>query len=262
LFNIELIKNEIAKITGRTSSWVMLGLLPVLTAAAGLLASKSADDELMVGGVWDFMRLGLMAIPNLADVATLFTIIVSAGCVASEFSSGSIKLLLIRPYSRSEILLSKYVSVLLYGIVLMLTVLLSILATGAILFGFDDGGQVVHEGITLFELVVRSAGTNCIEMFVLTTFAFMFSAVLRSNAIAIGVTLFLLLAGPQFAYMVRGYDWSSYTLFANTDLIAYTLDRPYKDNMTLGFSLTVLAAHVLVCLSLAWSVFNRRDVAG
>jgi ABC-2 type transport system permease protein len=262
LLKAELIKNEIAKITGRTSSWIMLGMLPLMTTAAAVLASREIDQELQSGQVWEFMRLGLMAMPNLADFAALFTILAAAGSVASEFSSGTIKLLLIRPYSRAEILLSKYVAVQMYGLVMLLTVLLSTFTAGALLLGLDGANQIYHGGVSRVELVLRSAGANFVELFVLSTLAFMFSTVLRSNATAIGISVLLLLAGPQFAYMVQDYSWSSYTLFANTDLIAYTLDQPYKDGMTIGFSLSVLAAHVIVFVLLAWGVFQRRDVAG
>ena len=256
-----LVNNEIAKLFGRTGSRVMLGMPPLLTAGAGLLAKQAGDEELAAGNVWAFMRLAITAVPSLTDFAALFAIIAAAGIVAAEFSSGTIKLLLVRPYSRAEILLSKYVAVLLFGLAMTVIVLLSMFVGGGLLFGFGGGDQNYY-GIGMASFVLRAAGFHCLELFVLSTFAFMLSTVLRHNAAAIGLSLFMLLAGPQFGYMLRDYGWSKYMLFANTDLIAYTMDRPFMDGMTLGFSVTLLAVHALVFIALAWTVFGRRDVAG
>lgn len=53
--------------------------------------------------MWDFVADST----PLIDFAGLFTIIIAAGIVASEFNWGTIKLLLIRPISRTKILISK-----------------------------------------------------------------------------------------------------------------------------------------------------------
>ncbi|MCS0542579.1 ABC transporter permease, partial [Aeromonas veronii] len=53
---------------------------------------------------WNFMTVAA----EIVSLITLFTIVVGASSVASEFTWGTIKLLLIRPVSRAKILLSKY----------------------------------------------------------------------------------------------------------------------------------------------------------
>ena len=49
----------------------------------------------------------------LMIMVSIFTIIVAGGIVAGEFSTGTIKLLLIRPINRTKILVSKYLATLL-----------------------------------------------------------------------------------------------------------------------------------------------------
>ncbi len=65
--------------------------------------------------VWTFVQDA----SNLISLAGLFTIIISAGIVASEFNWGTIKLLLIRPINRSKILASKYLTVILFALFLI-----------------------------------------------------------------------------------------------------------------------------------------------
>ena len=59
----------------------------------------------------------------LLSVVSLLTIIIAAGIVAHEFRWGTIKLLLIRPITRTKILLSKYTAVLLFAFFTLLFVL-------------------------------------------------------------------------------------------------------------------------------------------
>ena len=61
--------------------------------------------------IWSFMNDMVASIGFIS----IFTIIVAAGIVANEFSTGTIKLLLIRPVSRFKILCSKYVGSLLFS---------------------------------------------------------------------------------------------------------------------------------------------------
>lgn len=62
---------------------------------------------------------------------TIFTALVAADSVAGEFTWGTIKLLLIRPWSRSKILLSKYISMVLFS--LFSTLLLIVFGYGSAL---------------------------------------------------------------------------------------------------------------------------------
>src|SRR5690625_1505731 len=63
-------------------------------------------------GAWQFAY----GTDVLLSLISLFTIIVAANIISSEHRWGTIKLLLIRPISRTTILLSKYVSVLIFAV--------------------------------------------------------------------------------------------------------------------------------------------------
>src|SRR5699024_4763874 len=73
----------------------------------------------------------------LLSLVSLFTIIVAAGIIANEFKWGTIKLLLIRPITRTIILASKYASVLLFALFTLLFVLIFSWIIGALFFGIN-----------------------------------------------------------------------------------------------------------------------------
>jgi ABC-2 type transport system permease protein len=206
----------------------------------------------------------------LIDLAALFTIIVAAGIIASEFSWGTIKLLLIRPIKRSKILLSKYITVVLFGLLMLGVIFITSTAVGFILFGSGEGnnvhlaysgGEVVEQNM-IFHLI-KMYLLSSVNMIMLTTMAFMISAVFRNSSLAIGISIFLLLMGGNVTYIIATkYEWAKYLLFANTNLYNQYFDGiPLIEGMTLGFSVTMLIIYFIFFMSLAFSIFSKRDVA-
>ena len=205
----------------------------------------------------------------LIDFAGLFTIIIAASIVASEFNWGTIKLLLIRPIRRGKILAAKYISVLLFGLLVLSILFVFSALLGALLFGFPNSPSpylsyyhgVITEQNMLNHLLIYY-GLKSISMFMLATMAFMISAVFRNSSLAIGLSLFLMFTGGQVTqFIALKFTWAKYILFANTDLIQYFDGMPMVDGMTLTFSVTMLVIYFFLFLILAHFVFKQRDVA-
>jgi ABC-2 type transport system permease protein len=206
---------------------------------------------------------------QLIQFAGLFTIIIAAGIVASEFNWGTIKLLLIRPINRSKILISKYITVLLFALLMVGLLFAFSTALGAILFGIPDqsvpylnyyDGKVTEQSMIVHLMIFY--GLNSISMIMLATMAFMISAVFRNSSLAIGLSLFLMFTGGQVTHLIAiKYTWAKYILFANTDLMQYFEGIPMVKGMTLPFSVSMLVIYFLVFQFLAFYVFKKRDVA-
>lgn len=199
----------------------------------------------------------------------LFTIIVAAGIVASEFGWGTIKLLLIRPIKRSRILLSKYLTVLIFGVFMLAVLFASSAIIGFLLFGTGNGdnihlaytdGHVVEQSMLWY--LIKTYLLSSIDVIMVTTMAFMISAVFRNSSLAIGISIFLLLMGGNITQLISmKYDWAKYILFANTDLTKYVDGSPLVEGMTLGFSIIMLLVYFIIFIALAFGVFTKRDVA-
>ena len=215
--------------------------------------------------VWTFVKDA----SELIILAGLFTIIVSAGIVASEFNWGTIKLLLIRPINRSKILVSKYLTVLLFAIFMLALLFIYSAAIGTVLFGLPDkpvsylnyyNGHVTEQNMVVHLLIYY--GLNSIDMIMLTTMAFMISSVFRNSSLAIGLSLFLMFTGAQFTQLISlKFSWAKYILFANTNLMQYFEGTPMVEGMTLAFSVTMIIIYFLIFQFLAFFIFKKRDVA-
>ncbi|MDA7028193.1 ABC transporter permease [Bacillus sp. CLL-7-23] len=204
---------------------------------------------------------------GLIQLIGLFVITIAGGIVASEFNWGTIKLLVIRPISRFKILLSKYLTLLLFSISLLLFLFIASGIIGLVFFGTGDGSEAhltyvngsVKEQNILFYLIQYYL-LNSIVILMLATMAFMISAVFRNSLLAVGISMFLLFSGNMITPLLMHFDWGKYFLFANTDLMMYINGTP-PEGMTFGFSVTILVIYFVIFHLLAFSVFSKRDIA-
>ncbi len=213
------------------------------------------------GSFWWFVKQS----QNLISFITLFSIIAAAGIVATEFSTGTMKLLAIRPVSRWKILYSKYITTLVYGF-FMLGLLFAIAITvGAILFPLEnatalsvtDNGIIEHSPIWEYlEWYLYSF----VGVVLFTTLAFMISTVFRSNALSIGITMFLMFTGSQVVFLLSSYEWAKYLLFAHTDFTQFLTSNIMVQGITPLFSIVVLAIYFAAFHVLSVIMFTKRDI--
>ncbi|MDQ0214604.1 ABC-2 type transport system permease protein [Oikeobacillus pervagus] len=214
--------------------------------------------------VWSFT----MNASDLIQIVGLFVIVIAAGIVASEFTWGTVKLLLIRPISRSKILISKYITVMLFGVTMLALMFSLSFILGAILFGTGGentylayiDGEVVEQ--SMFLHLIKFYLLNSIGIFMLSTLAFLISSVFRNSSLAIGISLFLLFTGGTVTYLISTkFDWAKYILFANTDLMQYENGTVLIEGMTPAFSVTMLIIYFVLFQFITFFFFNKRDVA-
>ena len=217
------------------------------------------------GTMWD----GVNGSAQMMIVITIFTIIIAGDSLAGEFSSGTIKLLLIRPASRVKILVSKYISFLMFGMLLLLTLFVLSIVVNGILYGFGYMDLPLISMTAEGEIVERNMVLNLWKTYMLNgistvmyiTMAFTISSAFRSSAMAIGFSIGALFAGNIVLEALQRFDWSKYLLFANTDLTQYLNGHPFQEGMTMSFSIGVLVVYFLVFNLVSWLLFTRRDVA-
>ncbi|GIQ69220.1 ABC transporter permease [Xylanibacillus composti] len=214
---------------------------------------------------------GVLDSTGFIMLVTIMTVIVAGDIVASEFTWGTIKMLLIRPASRAKILLSKYLASFLYALFLLVALLVFSIALNGVLYGFSGFGQplLIINGagdgvkeVSLFGHVLKAYALSTVELIMIVTMAFMISSVFRSSALAIAFSIVALLMGYLVTInLAMFFDWAKYLLFANTDLTQHLENRPIVEGMTMGFSITMLALYFIVFNLLSWLVFTKRDVA-
>lgn len=203
---------------------------------------------------------------GMLTLVTLFTVITAASIVSSEFSTGTIKMLLTRPMSRAKVLTSKLLTTFLFGLLLYVVNVVVSALIGLVLFGMGTGvelemvnGQVVEKAVwsDLAYHYLLSGG----DFVMSTLFAFLIGSVFRSSSLAIGLTMFLSFTGGMIVMFLSRYDIVKYIWLTHSDLTQYEHGGGSMiADVTLPFSLTVLAIYAVVFLVISYSTFIKRDV--
>ncbi|MCI8554318.1 MAG: ABC transporter permease subunit [Clostridiales bacterium] len=226
--------------------------------------------------------IGLMSQSTMGlSLLPLVLMVTAGGIIASEFTSGTVKLLLITPHRRSKIFWAKAAVLLELTLIGAGALFVTAFLAGGILTGFSDIGSwqvlpVFGHILRLPYLLYILLKYLLLLLPVLTygALALMLSAVTRRGAAAISVSLVLMYGGSmamailsQLAMAFGTIPGIKFLLFANTELEGYLPSltgaisaQTVDGSMTLGFSLAVLAVYFLCFMWVARDSFCRRDV--
>lgn len=257
---IDLLRNENMKIYDRLRTWIMLGIMLMLMLAASIVVAVVDGDMKSMWTVFQVQSLFGIAL------VSIFTVVVSADSVAGEFSAGTIKLLLIRPWSRAKILLSKYIALIVFALFFLAAQFIWTYLWDGILFGFSSGtvSEMLSETSekSIWNYMLSMYGLEYVSMIMTTvTISFLLSTVFRSGGLAIGLSILMMFMSGTLVTIFSLIDkpWVDYFWFMQSNLSQYLL--PGDREHTLGFSLGILAVYYLVFIGITWTVFTKRDVA-
>ncbi|MGE7603525.1 ABC transporter permease [Peribacillus sp. NPDC097675] len=209
---------------------------------------------------------------SITSFITLFVVIVCSSLVSSEFSDGTIKQLLIRPYKRWKILLSKYITSLLFAALLLVILLVFSYLIGLLFFGSGSYSDKITDPTSLGFAPVL-VGKYVVNMMVywipgflvITSIAFMLSTLFKSQALAVGISIFILFASSTLTAIIQSFidknEWLKFVLFPHLDLRGYISETVNMfEGASLGFSIGVLAVYYLLFLALTFFFFQKKDI--
>lgn len=233
---------------------------------------RNIDPEKVTGPIFarSFAAVGsILLIPLLIAVF-------ASDLVSSEFSEGTISVLLTRPVSRARILWSKLAAAFL-GTTLTLGATL-VLAWGIAGFAFGWAGwdapiltgfKVTSTGfdtagvraVTLWQETLADYGLVWYSALSVACLTLLLSVLFRSAAVAMGTMMATLIAGSILSRVASGWEGAKWLFVTNLPLPELRAGMPPPvPGMTLGFSMAVLAAWAVAGCLVAFLVFTRRDV--
>ena len=241
------------------------------------LATKEENKYIIETGVdinkSDSLKGSLQYFYSQYGVFILVVIIMIAGTIVSEeWGKGTIKLLLVKPYTRTQILLSKFLTVLIISAFVIVSTILMQILVGGILFGFES----------LFEpVVVYNLSTNVIQemnifaylgiqtltqlpiIILLATLAFAISTIFSNSALAITVSLLGYMGASIINQLAIAYNltFMKYFVTMNWDLSQYLFGGlPYMEGMNLITSIIVCVVYLLIMLIPTFIIFKKRNI--
>ena len=203
----------------------------------------------------------------------IVVIVMIAGTIVSdEFNKGTIKLLLVKPYTRNKILLSKFITtVIIIFFVILSTVIMEMLV-GGVLFGFDSLSVPVIEynfntnmleEINVFAYLGIQTLAQLPMIVLLATLALVISTLFSNSALAITISLLGYMSTAIINQLALAYNLSfmKYFVTMNWDLSQFLFGNlPYMQGMSLILSIVICLVYLLVMLIPTFIIFKKRNI--
>ncbi|MZP30707.1 ABC transporter permease subunit [Heliobacterium undosum] len=257
---INLIRNENMKLLHQRSTQALFACSVLLILGLGLLQRYNSEiTPEFYRNLWGFV----LSATSASGWISLVGIVLAAGSVANEFSSGTIKQLLIRPVSRAKILFSKFCSIVMITLRIIAAMFITSVLAGGLFYGFDSIASPSIPGLIekdlLWQLLIRY-GAVLVNGIVMIALALMLSVLFRNAMMAAAFGILLSMLGTTTLTLVRDFSWAKYLLFAHSDLTPYINGHPLLPGMTLSFSLAMIALYLLLFGLITSLHFAKRDI--
>ncbi len=203
----------------------------------------------------------------------LIIVVMIAGTIISdEFNKGTIKNLLIKPYTRIKIFFSKYLTAIIMLLLSIVVIALLQLIIGGIFLDFSSLSvpAVVYnyttesiEIVSLFRHFINITIASLPELIILLTIAFTISTLFNNSAIAIVLTVFTYL-GTTIVSEIAVYTDNKIlrlipTLYWDFNSFLYGGTSPYE-NVTLTLSIAICVVFLIAMLVLATVYFKKENI--
>ena len=203
----------------------------------------------------------------------IVVVVMIAGTIVSEeFNKGTIKLLLVKPYTRNKILMAKAITTLIMIIFVIIVTLLMEILIGGIIFGFDSLSEPVVaynfntntiQEMNIFANLGLQTLTQLPMIILLATLAFAISTIFSNSTLAITISLLGYMSSSIINQLAIGYDlqFLKYFVTMNWDLSMYLYGGlPYMEGMSMLLSILICVAYFLIMMIPTFIVFKKRNI--
>ena len=199
-------------------------------------------------------------------------VMISSNIMAEEYSKGTIKQLLIKPYSRGKILLSKYITCLIvFGLFLLFYFIISLISYG-IIGSFSDYlnpivvYDFVSKGIKEYSIVgycLLYTLANLPQYLIILSLSFFASTIVANTSVAIIISIISYFAGNIVNMLIEGNNIKYLAWFPTMcwDLTPYLFGGISSfQYSSLGLSIMVSVITLLILIVLSFVLFRKKDI--
>ena len=274
-----LIKIELLKIFKKWRSYIgfiAIGILvPLLHLAMYLEGQKSLefitrglrDSFVLVGNLLNGYWISYIILNALTVHIPFLVALVAGDLLAGEATAGTYRILMTRPVSRMQVVISKFVSGVIYTSSLVLWLAIMSLVIGLVVFGSGELIVISPDSIIIFEKndiiwrFILAYGFATLSMSVVCSLAILFSSLVEN---AIGpivstmavIIIFIILSAfdVEILKALRPY------LFTNYILKWREFFSDPLDLTEIIKAVIVLSGHILVFFIATSVIFKKKDI--
>ncbi len=230
--------------------------------------TRSIQKEFfMVGNLFNGWVIAQRIMNSLWVHIPFLITLVAGDQLAGEAASGTLRLSLIRPISRSKFLFAKYFTTLIYTALLVIVIALLSLGLGLYFFGSGDliafaenSITILHQDLLLNRFILAYA-LAILSMSVVASLAFLFSSFVE-NAIGpiiatMAVLVCLLVISNLPVDLFENYKPYLFTTYQNAWSLAF---KDILDWNEISRAVTIMISYLVGFYSLTLLIFIKKDI--
>ena len=199
-------------------------------------------------------------------------LIVASSIVAEEFQTGTIKLLLIKPYSRGKILLRKYLAVIIFLIFITIYLIIVQLVIGSIFFGlsslkipviiYNFNKECIVEYNIFLYMIIRII-SKIPMLLMIITISFCFSTIINNIALSITMPLLIYIFTPSVNYLITQYkiNFLKYLINVNWNFNDYLFGEIYEiKGINFNFSIIIYLSYYISIIIFTYLNFKKKNI--
>ena len=202
----------------------------------------------------------------------MLILIICSILICDEFKDGTIKLLLIKPYSRGKILLSKYFTALIVIFISILILIIMQLLIGGIIFGYDslacpviiyDFNQSNLVEYQVFQYMMIRIIAKVPFLLMLISISILLGVIFNNTIISITMPLMVYMFTPTTIYFITQYKlmFMKYLVNVNWNLEEYLFGNlPDIPFINFQFSIMLLLIYFIVIWILTFIIFQKKNI--
>lgn len=276
---IQLIRLELFKIFSKPRTYIGFIAITILVGAIHL--GVGIDGEDLVKQITQFLRgtfdfkgdpinsymVTRIILQSLYLYLPFLITLVGGDLLAGEATSGTYRLLLVRPPSRFQIIMSKYIAGVIYVFAMILFLAFISLGLGLFLFGSGDMMIVRSSGIVFLDQsdvmwrYYAAFAYSFLSMWVVFNISFMFSAFVENSIGPIFSTIAIVIVFNIIGLINVG-TFSVIQPFLFTNHINAWRELFQKPVLIseIYTSAAILIAHIVVLTSITFNYFIKKDI--
>lgn len=287
----KLLQIELYKIFKRPRTYIAFGAIAslIIMVQLGLKADGDAYVKFMLSTLGDsfdvegkimngYLVCYVILQMLLINVPLLVTLI-AADMISGEANMGTLRLLLTKPYSRTQFILAKFFAATIYTLLLLVWLAFFALFVSMIVFGTNDMFLFKSSYVVLIkesDVFWRYCGAFCFAAISMVTVAALgfFLSIFAENSIGpivatMSVIVFFTVISTMnipFYNVIKPYlfvthmnNWKEFfdqKVNASNEAITGSIQSPQK----IIRSVVILSVHIIVLVGASIAVFKRKDV--
>ena len=275
----QLIKIELFKIFKKPRTYIAFGAIAAIVTLVQMamyadgaeytrFMLQSVEQSFQVSGmILNGYLVCFIILQTLLVHVPLLIALVAGDIVAGEANMGTLRLLLTRPVSRNQLLLSKYFACSIYTLLLLIFMAILSLVVSLLVFGEGDLMILKSEMIVILDRndvlwrYFAAFGFAAVSMLTVAALAFLFSVfaensigpIISAMSVVIIFTILTSLDIPLFN-VLKPY------LFTNHMLNWKGFFEQPVDYKEVYKSIFILLTHIFAFVSLALYAFRKKDI--